>query len=187
MGKKNVSVYLSYLLRHKPEDLGLNMDGHGWVSVQELIEKVNAGGKYTLSMDGLREIVETDEKGRYRFSGDETRIKACQGHSIPWVVPELDWREPPKYLYHGTTAEAYEKIRASGGISRMNRHAVQLQAAMERSWQSAERWHTGTPVMLQIDAQRMFEDGIAFGVTENEVWCCDAVPIEYVCNVIFKE
>ena len=186
MSQTNLSVYLCYLLRHRPDEIGLNMDEHGWVDAGELIEKVNGGGKYTLTTDALRGIVTSDPKGRYRFNADETRIKACQGHSIDWVVPELDWREPPMRLYHGTTAEAYEKIRTSGGISRMNRHAVHMQADAEKAWQSAKRWKK-TPVVLEIDARQMYEDDIAFGVTENDVWCCDAVPSEYITNVLTEE
>ena len=186
MSETKLSVYLSYLLRHRPDEIGLNMDEHGWVNVRELIGKINAEGKYTLDTDRLAGIVTSDKKGRYRFSEDGTRIKACQGHSIEWVVPELDWREPPQFLYHGTTAEAYEKILASGGISRMSRHAVHMQAEARKAWQSAKRWKK-TPVVLEVDARRMFEDDIAFGVTENEVWCCEAVPKEYIANVLTEE
>ena len=186
MSHSKISVWLSYLLRHHPEDIGLQMDRLGWVQTKELIDKANQSGRYPLTMDILREIVSTDSKGRYRFSDDETKIKACQGHSIEWVEPELEWREPPQFLYHGTTAEAFEKILRSGGISRMSRHAVHMQAQPEKAWQSAERWHK-TPVLLEIDAAQMYEDGIAFGVTENDVWCCDGVPKEYIRKVIPKE
>ena len=187
MAKKDqLSIYLSWLLRHEPSAVGLDMDHHGWVSVDRLIDGVNAAGEHTLTPEQLRDIVATDRKGRYRFSEDGTRIKACQGHSIEWVEPELEWREPPQTLYHGTTAEAFEKILRSGGISRMSRHAVHMQAQPEKAWQSAERWHK-TPVLLEIDAAQMYEDGIAFGVTENDVWCCDGVPKEYIRKVIPKE
>lgn len=186
MGKTETSVYLSYLLRHHPEAANLDMDEHGWVSVSQLIDHVNAAGKYALSPDFLRDIVQTDDKGRYRFSPDGARIKACQGHSIPWVIPEMEWREPPQYLYHGTTADAWEKIQSSGGISRMQRHAVHMQSNEKKAWQSAKRWHR-IPVVLKIDAAQMFADDIAFGLTENEVWCCDAVPTEYIVEVILEQ
>lgn len=183
MSKTETSIYLSFLLRHHPEDANLDMDEGGWVSVSELIRNVNAAGNHTLTPDLLKEIVRTDNKGRYRFSPDGERIKACQGHSIPWVIPEMEWREPPQFLYHGTTAEAWRKIQSSGGISRMQRHAVHMQAEEANAWPSAKRWHA-TPVVLKIDAARMYADDIAFGVTENEVWCCDGVPLEYICSVL---
>lgn len=88
MSKQKTSVHLSYLLRHAPEAAELDMDRHGWVSVSQLISNVNASGKAKLTTELLQEIVATDNKGRYRFSPDGKRIKACQGHSIPWVEPE---------------------------------------------------------------------------------------------------
>ena len=83
MAKKNISVYLSFLLRHRPETIHLAMDKHGWVSVEDLIQGVNEAGKYQLDVEKLEDIVAQDSKGRYRFNGDHSKIKACQGHSIP--------------------------------------------------------------------------------------------------------
>ena len=85
MAKNNLSVYLSYLLRHDPDDAGLHMDVHGWVDVQELINGINARGKYSITRAVLEEIVAGDEKGRYRISDDGQRIKACQGHSLDCI------------------------------------------------------------------------------------------------------
>ena len=182
MAKNNLSIYLSYLLRHHPDDAGLHMDRHGWVDTQELIDGVNRRGKYTISRAMLEEIVAADEKGRYRFSDDGRRIKACQGHSLPWVEPELTYREPPAYLYHGTNTEALSKILASGAIRKMNRHAVHLQADRDLAWKSAVRWRM-KPVLIQIDAQRMYADGMRFGVSDNGVWCTEIVPTAYICGI----
>lgn len=178
-----VSIYLSYLLRHHPDDIGLEMDQHGWVSVEELICKMNDSGKYQITMEQLEEIVKTDNKGRYRFDETHRKIKACQGHSIAWVSPELEYMTPPEYLYHGTTATALEKIMESGAISKMSRHAVHMQAEEKKAWQSAKRWHL-VPVVLKIAAGKMSEDGAVFGKTENDVWCTEQVPIEYISEVI---
>lgn len=183
MAKNNLSVYLSYLLRHDPDDAGLHMDVHGWVSVQELINGINARGKYSVTRFVLEEIVANDEKGRYRFSDDGQRIKACQGHSLDWIELELTWSEPPEYLYHGTTTDALEKILKSGAISKMNRHAVHMQADMDKAWKSARRWHR-TPILVKIDAKRMYKGGFRFGVSENDVWCTESVPTIYLCDVI---
>ena len=184
MSKKNVSIYISYLLRHHPEDAGLAMDRHGWVAVDALIAGINGGGKYALDREQLEDIVAADSKGRYRFNADGTRIRACQGHSIPWVEPELEYKAPPEFLYHGTTTAAMEKIFASGGISKMERHAVHMQADVERAWQSAERWHL-TPVVLKIAAGEMHRDGFVFGVSDNGVWCAEAVPAGYICDKLY--
>ena len=179
----DLSKYLSFILRHKPEDLRLEMDVHGWVSVEALICGINARGNYQIDLQLLKEIVETDNKGRYRFSDDGRKIKACQGHSIPWVEPEMEYAEPPMYLYHGTTTAALEKILKSGAISKQKRHAVHMQADPMKAWQSAERWHL-TPVLLKIAAKEMYDKGFTFGKTENEVWCTESVPTEFIAEKI---
>ncbi len=183
---KALSVKISGYLRHRPEAIGIDVDEHGWASTEQLIDGVNKLGKFRIDMDILREIVKTDNKGRYRFNDDQTKIKACQGHSIPWVIPEMEYREPPEFLYHGTTAEALEKIRASGAVMKMKRHAVHMQQSREKAWQSACRWRNGTPVLLKIDAKRYYEDGAQFGITENEVWCTESVPTEYIAEIIYE-
>lgn len=178
------SVYLCYLLRHHPEEADLTMDRHGWVAVDDLIRGVNRRGKYKLDRETLEEIVAQDEKGRYRFNEGHDRIKCCQGHSIPWVEPELVYGPPPRYLYHGTSTAALKKIEASGAIEKMGRHAVHLQPTEAKAWQSGQRWHL-TPVVVKIDAGAMAGDGFSFGMADNEVWCTDSVPIRYICDRIY--
>lgn len=187
MSKEKTSIHLSYLLRHAPEAAELDMDRHGWVSVSQLIANVNASGKANLTEELLQEIVATDNKGRYRFSPDGKRIKACQGHSIPWVEPELEVRTPPEYLFHGTTTEALRDIMKSGAILRMSRHAVHMQADINKAWQSAERRRNKTPVVLKIAAGRMNQNGFVFGISENDVWFCERVPTEYIAEFSYTK
>ncbi len=179
----STAVFVTRLLRHEPELAGLYMDSHGWVSVQELIDGVNAADGHILTAGMLEEIVRTDKKGRFRFDEAHERIRACQGHTIPWVVPELTYPDPPERLWHGTTEEAWELIQSSGHISRMERHAVHMQAEQGKAWQSAKRWRR-PPVLLEIDAQAMHRDGIALGMSDNGVWCAESVPLRYVVGVI---
>ena len=181
----NLSVYISFLLRHKPETLRLDMDRHGWVSAEALIDGINAEGTYRLNWEELKKIVDTDEKGRFRFDEECRRIKACQGHSVPWVEPEMEYGEPPVFLYHGTTTAAWEKILQSGAISKQKRHAVHMQADPAKAWQSATRWHL-TPVVLKIDAREMQKAGFVFGKTENDVWCTETVPTAYIVETIYQ-
>lgn len=183
--KKNVSIYISFLLRHKPDEIDLNMDKQGWVSVRELIDGINNSGKYTITFEQLKQIVAEDNKGRYRFNEDKSQIKACQGHSIPWVEPEMEYIEPPEFLYHGTTTVAFEKIKKSGAVLKMSRHAVHMQDDLDKAWQSACRWKI-EPVVLQIAAKELFQTGVMFGKTENGVWCTEQVPIEYIAKVLYK-
>lgn len=184
MAKNGLSMYLSFLLRHHPDDLALQMDPHGYVDVEELITKINSRGRYRLSRALLDEVVATDSKGRYRYSQDGKKIKACQGHSIPWVQPELITMAPPEYLYHGTTSDALELILQSGAISRMQRHAVHMQADPEKAWKSARRWKGKQPVVLKIAAAELSKAGASFGKSENDVWCCEEIPAAYICEVL---
>lgn len=181
---KNLPVYLTYLLRHHPEDAKLNMDIHGWVDVAELIQGVNNHSLFQLNSSLLEKIVSEDSKGRFRYNETRTRIKCCQGHSIPWIEPELTYGKPPHYLFHGTTTAAMNKIVISGSINKMKRHAVHLQSATEKAWQSAERWHL-IPVVLKIDAETMFHDGYVFGMADNGVWCTENVPVQYISERLF--
>lgn len=184
---KKLSIYLCYILRHHPEEIGEPrevMDNHGWVDVQALLKGVNAKGKFHITTSILEEIVGADSKGRYLFDENKTRIKCCQGHSIEWIEPELVFKEPPEFLYHGTNTAAMAKIIESGHISKMSRHAVHMQADAEKAKQSAERWHL-VPVLLKIAARDLYKKGIKFGVTENEVWCADDIPADGIVDFIY--
>jgi putative RNA 2'-phosphotransferase len=184
--KKNISIFISLLLRHKPELVGLAMDSDGWVYTQQLIHGINIHGEYTITLEQLEKIVAEDKKGRYRFNDDKSMIKACQGHSVPWVEPELEYMEPPVFLYHGTTLENWKKIQESGAISKMSRHAVHMQAYEEEAWKSAKRWKNSTPVVLRIAADELYEHGTVFGRTENGIWCAEEIPTEYIKGVLYE-
>ena len=97
---KTLSVFISLVLRHKPEEAGIQLDEHGWASTKELLAGINNTGR-KIDMSILEEIVATDSKQRYSFNEDKTFIRANQGHSIP-VDVELEEKQPPEYLYHGT-------------------------------------------------------------------------------------
>ena len=179
MGSGKLSQYLCFLLRHHPETLSLDMDEEGYVDVDELIRKVNLAGRYHLTHESLEGLVQRDHKGRYRFTEDHSRIRAVQGHSIPWVKPPLLMGEPPEILYHGTTAAALKQIRVEG-IRKMERHAVHMQADERKAWLSALRWTGQEAVVLKIDAKTMSEAGYTFGMADNGVWCTEYVPFQYV-------
>lgn len=182
---QHLSRFLCYILRHKPGDLHLVMDHEGFVNVQQLIKNVNEYTSYELNEDILRELVDTDSKDRYEYTGEN--IRCVQGHSIPWVDPKPTIKEPPAHLYHGTTMEAFELIQKDGEIKKMKRHAVHMQADVSKAMQSAKRWHSSDPVVLVIDAHAMYNDGYEFGVTKNNVWLTDHVPTKYICWYIINE
>ena len=174
MSIKETSKYISLILRHKPETIGITLDEHGWANVYELIEGVNK--THPLTMDTLEEIVRTDEKQRYSFNEDKTLIRANQGHSIP-VDVELEEVRPPRYLYHGTGEKYVSSIDEQGLIPK-SRLYVHLSEDIETAIRVGTRH--GKPVVYRVLADRMSDDGMVFYKSVNDVWLTKAVPVEYL-------
>ena len=176
MSNTKISKQLSFVLRHHPESIMLDIDENGWVNVNELLEKLHIHKKLTLSMTQLREIVATNDKKRYAFNDDETLIRANQGHSIN-IDLALEPTTPPDILYHGTAERNKNSILAEG-IKKQRRQHVHLSATVETAQQVGKRH--GSPLVLPIDAAQMFANGYLFFKSENGVWLTDFVPNEYI-------
>ena len=166
--------FLSLVLRHNPGAAGITLDEHGWADVNELLAGVNRAGR-KIDMDTLERIVRENNKRRYSFNGDHTRIRANQGHSIS-VDVELKEAEPPRYLYHGTASRFLPAIQGEG-IRRMSRQYVHLSGEFETAVAVGKRH--GNPVVITIDAAAMRRDGITFYRSENGVWLCEHVEPKY--------
>ena len=173
---KNTSKFISLILRHKPETIGISLDEHGWADVQELIDGVNQTDGHVLDMDLLEEIVRIDEKQRYSFNEERTLIRANQGHSIP-VDVELEEKIPPDILYHGTGEKYVPSIDAQGLIPK-SRLYVHLSSNMETAKKVGSRH--GRPVIYQIDCARMVKDDFIFYLSANNVWLTKEVPVRYL-------
>ena len=176
MGLKETSKFISLILRHKPETVGISLDEHGWAAVQALIEGVNASGNHHLDADLLEEIVRTDEKQRYSFNNDHTLIRANQGHSIP-VDVELEEKTPPAVLYHGTGEKYVSSIDQEGLISK-SRLYVHLSSDVETAKKVGSRH--GRPVIYIVDCAGMATDGYKFYLSANNVWLTKEVPAKYL-------
>lgn len=174
MSLKDTSKFLSLILRHKPQLVGLELDEHGWADVEELIRRVNS--KRPLDLPTLEQIVATDEKQRYSFSSDGKLIRANQGHSIP-VDVELEELEPPEILYHGT-ARRYGAAIATQGLLKMSRLYVHLSSDVETA-EKVGRRH-GKPMIFRVESLRMFNDGYKFYRSVNGVWLTEHVPAKYL-------
>lgn len=177
MKKDKLSVFISLILRHKPETIGISLDEHGWANVNELIKGINTSGR-NINMEILEEIVRTDNKQRYSFNEDKTLIRANQGHSIP-VDVELKEMVPPNVLYHGTATRFLDSIKQNG-IKSMSRLYVHLSKDTETATKVGDRH--GKCVLLEIDAKKMYEDGIKFYLSNNGVWLVKFVDWKYVIN-----
>lgn len=166
--------YLSLILRHKPETIGITLDEHGWADVDALIAGVNKTHLLTKAL--LEEIVATNEKQRYSFNEDKTLIRANQGHSIP-VDVELPQAVPPDILYHGT-GEKYVSSIDARGLIRKSRLYVHLSADQETAVNVGRRH--GTPVVYLVKAGAMERDGLPFYRSVNGIWLTKAVPVQYL-------
>ncbi|MBR3109409.1 MAG: RNA 2'-phosphotransferase [Clostridia bacterium] len=169
-----IGKLISLVLRHHPEALGLSIDEHGWMDTKALIEKLNEKQPFDMAM--LEEIVRTNNKQRYSFNADKTRIRANQGHSIP-VDLELLPQTPPKVLYHGTATRFAASIEEQG-LKPMERQYVHLTDQYETAVAVGKRH--GKPLVYEVDAEAMQAAGRLFYRSENGVWLTDAVPPEYL-------
>lgn len=180
MSLNKKSKFLSLLLRHKPEALGLTMDGQGYVSVQQIIDN-SRSGKYPcdpFSYDDIKEIVFTDEKSRYSFDFEMEKVRANQGHSID-VELDLLSLTPPTYLYHGTSKKAIEFIKVEG-IKPMSRKHVHLSLDLDTAENVGGRGKRGAPVILRVRAYDLWKTGVKFYLSQNGVWLVEGVvPFEF--------
>ena len=162
------------ILRHKPGVIGITLDEHGWAKVDELIEGVNK--VHPLDMETLEEIVRTNEKQRFSFNEDKTKIRANQGHTIP-VDVELEEKVPPEILYHGTGDKYVESIDATG-LEPRQRLYVHLSTDREMAAKVGQRH--GSPVVYCVKSGQMAKDGYKFYLSVNGVWLTKAVPVKYL-------
>lgn len=176
----SISKFLSYILRHKPEAIGISLDTEGWADVQDIIEKAKTNG-HSLSIELIREVVAKNDKKRFALSTDGTHIRAVQGHSTASVELKLEERTPPDILYHGTAERFLEGIRLDG-LKPQSRHYVHLSADTETAVKVGQRY--GKPVVLKINAKLMHDNGLKFYRAENGVWLTRAVPVEFILNSI---
>ena len=181
MSEKLVKLgrFISLVLRHSPETIGIKLDKNGWANVEELLNLMNKNGK-KIDINTLNEIVETNNKKRYEFSDDFKKIRACQGHSIS-VDLELEQAVPPEFLYHGTAVKNIESIKVTG-IKKVDRQYVHLSADYDTAYNVGKRH--GKPYIIKVLSGKMDKDGKKFYISKNKVWLSENISPEYL---IFEE
>lgn len=172
---ENLGRFISMVLRHKPEIIGITLDEYGYADVKELIDAMNKHKKY-IDMMTLEKIVAENDKKRYSFNENHTKIRANQGHSIA-VNLELERTVPPEILYHGTAKRFLESIQKSG-LQKMSRQYVHLSKDINTAIKVGQRH--GNVVVLKVYAKKMYEYGYSFYLSKNGVWLCDKVPCKYL-------
>lgn len=166
--------FLSLVLRHNPDAAGISLDEHGWADVQELLTGVRRSGRQ-INLETLERIVRENNKQRYSFNADHTKLRANQGHSLQ-VDVELTPVKSPRYLYHGTASRFLPAIQREG-IKKMSRQYVHLSGNFQTAVEVGRRH--GSPVVITISAEAMAHDGVTFYLSENGVWLCEYVAPEY--------
>ena len=174
MDLNKTSRFISLILRHRPDTIGISLDEHGWASVEELLAGISK--TQYIDMETLEKIVETDSKQRYSFNEDKTLIRANQGHSID-VDVELPMKQPPLILYHGTGEKYVASIDEQGLIPK-SRLYVHLSG--DESTATIVGSRHGRPVVYEVLASQMYHDGYEFFQSVNGVWLTKSVPVQYL-------
>lgn len=176
MKGNEISKFIALILRHKPEVIGISLDEHGWANVDELVAGIAKTQPFTMEM--LEKIVSSDKKQRYSFNEDKSLIRANQGHSVP-VDVELEEKEPPVILYHGTGEKYVASIKKQGLIPK-SRLYVHLSADYETTWKVGKRH--GKPFVFRLNTGAMQRDGYKFYLSVNGVWLTKEVPVKYLIS-----
>ena len=172
---KKVSKFLSFVLRHNPQSIDLSLDVNGWADIDELIEK--SRDKIVFNKELIVEVVKNNDKQRFIIKNN--KIRANQGHSIE-VDLELKSVTPPDVLYHGTATKFIASIMKEG-LSKQKRQHVHLSKDIQTATNVGQRH--GKLVMLEVDAKKMFEEGVKFYLSHNGVWLTDSVGVKFLKEI----
>lgn len=172
---KRISKFLSFVLRHQPAFIGLELDANGWANVQELLAKMKSHG-YEVSNELLEHVVSTNNKKRFAFDESNTMIRASQGHSIE-VELELQETAPPEILYHGTAEKNIASILETG-LQKLDRNHVHLSSDIVTA--KAVGGRHGKPRIFTVSAAQMRQQGFVFYLSENKVWLTEGVPPQFL-------
>ncbi|CAM2155543.1 RNA 2'-phosphotransferase [Paraburkholderia tropica] len=174
-----ISKHLSYILRHEPHSIGLQLDSDGWASINSLIA-LSADHGRVIDKATIQTVVRTNTKKRFEISDDGRRIRAVQGHTTKSVQRVYPITMPPQLLYHGTATRFVASIREHG-LKAGARHHVHLSIDVSTAISVGKRH--GNPVVLEIQALKMYELGFKFFIAENSVWLTDSVPPEFIKTI----
>lgn len=175
---KKISKFISLILRHKPEVIGIKLDNNGWANVNELIEGIKKSGR-EIDINSLNRIVLENDKQRFTFNDDKSKIRANQGHSLN-IDLELKEIKAPDVLYHGTATRFLDSILKSG-IQSNGRQYVHLSEDFNTAVKVGSRH--GNPVVLVIDTKEMVQNNVKFFLSKNNVWLTKFVDAKYISRI----
>ena len=171
----HISRFLSLVLRHQPETIGIQLDQNGWTDIAELLEKANNYG-IKIDRDILNHIVTTNSKKRFAFNDALDKIRASQGHSVEIELGYTN-QKPPEILFHGTGEKSVHSILDTG-LEKRNRQHVHLSSDLETAIKVGQRH--GKPFVFKVLAGQMYNDNFLFFISDNGVWLTENVPAKYL-------
>jgi putative RNA 2'-phosphotransferase len=174
----NTSRFLSEILRHKPEKIGLQLDAQGWARIDDILSKAPTLKGMALTRTLIDRAVAENDKKRFLISEDGAMIRALQGHSVE-VDLQLARAVPPTRLFHGTVENNLPSILKQGLVP-MNRHHVHLSADLDTAQRVASRRQGKKTVLLAVDCKAMLASGCQFYLSENRVWLVDHVAPKFL-------
>ena len=176
MNLVRTSKFLSLVLRHQPDVIGMQLDPEGWLEIDALIANANKHGKH-LSLELIHEVVANCDKQRFALSEDGLYIRANQGHSVEGVELNLEPLEPPETLFHGTVPNFIDSILQQG-LQKRSRNHVHLSSDRETATKVGQR--RGKPIILVVNSAIMHRDGFEFFRSANGFWLTAHVPPKYL-------
>lgn len=174
--QKELSKFLSLILRHKPETIEITLDHEGWTNIDILLRQM-VKFEHPINIDELISVVEKSDKKRFQISKDQTKIRAVQGHSTTQVNRDFEALTPPNQLFHGTATRFLEHIQQEGLLAK-ERHHVHLSSDKNTAIKVGQRH--GKPAVFRVDSQKMYKNNFEFYQSENGVWLTNHVPAEYL-------
>jgi putative RNA 2'-phosphotransferase len=170
---EKISRFLSKILRHCPEQIGISLDREGWARIDDLLRNSRAHGM-AITRDQIMAVTVGTDKVRFEIAGN--KIRALHGHSVA-VDLGLETAEPPKFLYHGTATRFLNSIFREG-LQPQKRQHVHLVETVEAAIKVGSRH--GNPIVLQVPAQELFQQGHRFFSAGEGVWLTALIAPEWL-------
>ena len=124
----------------------MDVDEHGFASVQQLTRALQKRGWANLEPEELITRLQSPDVERFQLVGD--RVRARYGHSIEitYDFPRAEVRDP---LYHGTSRSAWNSIRKQG-LKPLGRSHVHLSRNSQEAGRVGRR-HDAKPVIIEVN------------------------------------
>ena len=176
MNYVELSKEISYVLRHNPQQYGLELDEQGWVNVDVLIASLREQGRFkSLSINDLEKMIQVSEKKRHEIY--DGKIRALYGHLVKEKIVK-EPTKPPDVLYHGTARRFTQSIFDVGLVSK-NRQYVHLLEDINTAETVGKR-RDEKPTVLKINAKQAWDDGVLFYWGSDNIWLADDIPAKHI-------